>query len=249
MYQLPRLKTISGLIHGFSEVADGNMSFRRGERQEALMNRGRFLNKLAIKPDKCVAMSLEHSVAIASVDSSFCGRGMSGPDDAVEADCLMTKSKNAFLFLLTGDCLPIIFYDPVKELIALAHLSRINTPLMFSRKIAEQFEKGGSRTENIIVGIGPGVRKGSYTFAGEELEKRISGHNEWKDFLVYAPNGKTGIDLVGYNVKQLVSCGVAEKNIEIGDTDSIADKRFFSHYRSRESGGADHRMATVVGMR
>lgn len=225
------------------------MSLRRGERQEVLQNRIRFLANLGITPEGCVAMSLEHGVGIASVDSSFCGRGMFQPDEAVQADCLMTRARDVFLFLLTGDCLPIIFYDSTQGLLALAHISRINTPLMFSQKIIEQFKKEGSRPRNILVGIGPGVRKESYLFAGEELEKRVAGYKGWRDFLISMPDGKTAIDIVGYNVGQLTSSGVHAKNIEIGSADSITNKRFFSHYRSRGTKEPEYRFATVVGMR
>lgn len=253
MYQLPRLKKFPNLIHGFSERQDGNMSFRWGEKEEVLRNRKKFLRNLGVLPEDSVAMFLQHGTEIALVDESSCGK------EAVTVDCLITKSKNVFLFVLTADCLPIIFYDPAQKLVGLAHISRINTPLMFVRKVIEHFGKEGSRPENIVVGIGPGVKKESYAFDYDELMKRIAKYDGWKDFLVSLPaspklqrgesDERTGIDLVGYNTHQLVSVGVLLENIEISEKDTISDKNFFSHYRSRKTGEPEDRMATVVGMR
>src|SRR3989344_7050185 len=127
------------------------MSFRWGEKEEVLRNRKKFLNNLGIRKSDSVTMLLQHGTEIAFVDEFSRG------EEAVMVDGLITKSKNVFLFVLTGDCLPIIFYDPVRKLVGLAHVSRINTPLMFARKIVERFEKEESQPENIFVAIGPGV--------------------------------------------------------------------------------------------
>ncbi len=223
------------------------MSFRWGEKQGVLNNRQKFLNGLGIRIEDCVAMSLEHGTDIIVVDSSFRGRGTLQPEEAPVADCCITGTKNVFLFLLTADCLPIIFYDSASGLTALAHMSRINTPMIFAEKILGSLREKGSRPENIIIGIGPGVRTKSYIFDHDELIKRTAGHTGWKDFLVRMPDGRTGIDLVGYNILQLVSGGVSKKNIEIAQMDTITDERFFSHYRSRVSGESEGRIATVVG--
>lgn len=251
MYQLPGLEKFPELVCACSDKSDGNMSFNWGERETVLKNRNAFLGKLGVKLEDSVAMFLKHGTEIAFADESSRG------EEAMEVDCLMTRSKKVFLFVLTGDCLPIIFYDPVQKLIGLAHISRINTPLIFVKKIVGRFKKEGSRPENIVVGIGPGVRKESYLFDRDELRERTAKHDSWKDFLVSLPAspklqrgepyGKTGIDLVGYTIHQLVSAGIPRKNIEVAEIDTITNENFFSHYRSWHTGESEGRMATAVG--
>ena len=241
MYQLSKLKKVPSLTHGFSEAKDGNMSSNWGEREQVLKNRKKFLSSLGIRPEDSVAMFLEHGMDIALIGESSKGQ------EALAVDCLITKSKNVFLFVLTADCLPVVFYDASRKLLGLAHVSRINTPLMFVRKIIERFQKEGSRPEDIVVAIGPGVRRESYVFDRDELAKRIAGDG-WKDFLISLPDGKTGIDLVGYNIHQLISAGVLRENIEVADVDTITDENFLSHYRSGFTGEPEGRMATVVGI-
>jgi len=253
MYQSDRLKSIPGLIHGFSEIKDGNMSFVWGEREEVSRNRKEFLDKLAIKSEDSVAMFLKHGTEIMSVNEFSRG------EDAMPVDCLITKSKNVFLFVLTADCLPVIFYDPIGGILALAHLSRINSPKNFLLKIIQKMENEYcSNPGNLIAAIGPCIHKESYIFSKEELKNRIPDEKIFNGFIADLPDGplrrssseasRKSIDLVGYNVKQMISSGIEKGNIEISEMDTAKNENFFSHYHSRLTGNPEGRIATVVGM-
>lgn len=241
MYEFSDLKKFSELVCAHSDKSDGNMSFKWGSEEEVSRNREVFFNKLGVKSEKIAAMDLKHGTDIARVSRS------PGDKEMIEADCLMTKSQNVFLFVLTGDCLPVIFYDPIMKILALAHLSRINTPEGFLEKIIKKFLEEGSKAEDIVVAIGPGVGKGSYIFDKEELAERKLG-KEWDDFIVEIAGGRFGVDLAGYSVHQLVSAGVLPEHIVVSDIDTIADRNFFSHYRSMKTGEKEGRMAIVVSL-
>ncbi len=243
MYQLDKLKKVPGLVHSFSDIKDGNMSFDWGERKNVLSNRKAFLNKLGIKLEDSIAMFLKHGTDIMSVNEFSRG------EDAMQVDCLTTKSKNVFLFVLTADCLPIIFYDPANSVLALAHLSRINSPKNFLHKIIQRMEdEYGSKPANFIAAIGPCIHKESYIFSNEELKKRIPDEKTFKGFIADLSNGRKSIDLVGYNMEQMVSAGIKKENIEISEIDTAKNEEFFSHYHSRLAGIPEGRIATVVGM-
>ncbi|MDP3948443.1 MAG: polyphenol oxidase family protein [bacterium] len=243
MYQLNNLKNIPGLVHGFSDIKDGNMSFVWGEREKVLSNRKAFLDKLGIKFNDSVAMFLKHGTEIMSVNEFSRG------EEAMPADCLITKSKNVFLFVLTADCLPVIFYDSVNGVLALAHLSRINTPENFLLKIIEKLKtEYGSKPGNLIAAIGPCIKKESYIFTNEELRKRIPDEKIFNGFVADLPDGRKSIDLVGYNVGQMMSTGIKKGNIEISGIDTAKNEEFFSHYHSRLAGSPEGRIATIVGV-
>ena len=256
MYQLGRLKNFPNLIHGFSERQDGNMSFHWGSKEEVVKNRKDFLKTLGIKVSDCVMMEISHQTEVVLVDTKFRDRGMDEigndldeSDNGVRADALVTSSRNAFLFLLTGDCLPVIFYDEKKKFVALVHLSRINTQKLFVQKIVGELEKRGSRPEDILVGFGPGILKDSYIFSEDEIKTRISDKEKWRNFLIRLPDGRIAVDFLGWNIRQLQDVGIPEKNIETSGIDTGSNKKFFSHYRSRKTGEKEGRMATVVGMK
>jgi len=252
MYQLDKFKNIPGLIHGFSDVNDGNMSFDWGDENSVIEKRARFLSHLGISVDNCVITRtrMSHGTDIEVINGSLKGRGAKfSVSDEADVDAMITNEKDLFLVILTADCLPVIFYDPVKNALALAHLSRINTPENFTKKIIERMEEEhGVEPGNIIAGIGPCIHKESYIFSAEDLGKRIPDEKVFNGFIADLPDGKKSIDLVGYNVRQMIFAGIKEDNIEISGIDTAKDRNFFSHYRSRQNGEPEGRMATVVGI-
>lgn len=236
MYQLRELKN-SSLKHGFSDISEGNMSFRWGSEGEVTRNRRNFLRKMGIELENCVGFSIDHGTRIVKVGNSLRGSGMLDAHAEIKADGVATDSREVFLFLLTGDCLPIIVFDPLNKAVLLIHASRVNLQKSLLKQAVANLEKWyGSNPKNLIVGIGPGVRKESY-----ELDNKLG--REWGS---YFSNHK--LDLEGYAADQLESFGLIRKNIFLAPHDTIKNKNFFSHYRSNKNGEKEGRMGTVVGL-
>jgi len=245
MYQLEQLKKFDGLVHGISTKKEGNMSFRWGKEEEVLKNRESFLKQLGISLGDCVNLSLQHEAEVIKVSSKDKGKGMY-KQDGVPGDALITKEKGLFLSLLTADCLPIIFYDQKKEVIALCHAGWKSVDKKIVQKVVDVFIKDyGSEPRDIFVAIGPAVHKESYKFSNP-VQKELPG---WEGFLEDLSDGQTAVDLIGYTVKQLMEAGVLKENIEINEVDTAVDSEFFSHYRSVRTGETEGRFATVVAIR
>jgi len=243
MYKLPELELVRGLTHSFSTISDGNMSYLWGDEQKVIENRERFLKGLSIDPNSCAVMSILNTDVITEITpKTEIGIGKNSP---IKTDAFITTEKNKFLFLVIADCLPVIIYDPMLKILALAHCGWKSTEAKLVGKVVD-FLKEHFHTDpsNLLVGIGPGIHKESYKMANP-AERQLAG---WSDFLLNTPNGQTAIDIVGYNKSQLISAGVKEENIEISDIDNAADPRFFSHHRSKETGELEGRFAAVVGM-
>ncbi|HUX35872.1 MAG TPA: laccase domain-containing protein [Candidatus Paceibacterota bacterium] len=240
-------------MHGFSDMEDGNMSFNWGEENSVIKNRENFLAGLGIDTSDCVITRarMSHNTDIETIDSSIKGRGTKfSASDAADVDAMITGEKNLFLVILTGDCIPLILYDPIKSVLALAHLSRINTPQNFTRKIIEKMESEyGAKPANILAGIGPFINKESYIFSAEELMKIVPDEKIFGGFISDLSDGTKSIDLVGYNIREIISAGIKKENIEISGIDTAKDKNFFSHCRSVRTGEPEGRMATVAGIK
>ncbi len=239
MYKLKKFKKIKSLVHGISTKSDGNMSFNWGTKTKVVKNRKKFFKELKIPLQKCVSMRLEHKNKIIKINLKHAGKGIL-TTNAPKCDALITFEKNLFLFLLTADCLPIIFFDPQKQLLALAHISWKNTTTLFSKDIIKKFKKLGSNPKNIIVGVGPCIHKESYI-----KEKDIPN---WGKFIKKINKKSFQLDLVGYNLKQLLDFGILKKNIEISPIDTVKSKEFFSHYRAKKTKKPEARFATIAGM-
>ncbi len=245
MYNLEDLSQFPFLISAFSTIPDGNMSFGWGGEREVAGNKKEFLKKARIPFERCVQMEIVDDIVIQAIDNPHGGHTMAR-GKAIKADALVTNKKNIFLFLVVADCLPIIFYDTKQSIVALAHLGWKST----ERGLAKQVVRFMSymywtKPEDLIVGIGPGIRKESYVFQ-KPLERKIDAG--WKEFLIDYPDGKMAMDVAGYNKAQLLSSGVLEKSIVVSDVDTAKSQNFFSHCRSRETGEREGRFAAVVGM-
>ncbi len=245
MKQSQLLLSFPEIVHGISTSDEGNMSYNWGELKEVNSNRKEFVESLGLRIEDGVSMSLVHGSEIVQITSADRGRGMINMEHP-ECDALMTNEKGLYFFMNTADCLPIFFYSPEKEVIALAHCGWKGTDLWLARKVVEEMEKVYRvRSEELKVVIGPGIHKESYIL-DDPVQKGIDG---WGQFVKVLTNGKYSVDIVGYNEAQLISVGVLQKNIKVMDFDTGSDKIFFSHYRSVTLGEVEGRFCSVLGMR
>jgi|HubBroStandDraft_1064217.scaffolds.fasta_scaffold58754_1 YfiH family protein len=87
-----------------------------------------------------------------------------------EADALTTSVQRMPLIVRVADCGPVYFYDPVQNVIGLAHSGRRGTEgNIAGRTIACLRETYGSRPEDLVVQLGPCIRPPHYEvdFAAE----------------------------------------------------------------------------------
>ena len=248
MFKLEQLLRFDNLVHDFSTKSDGNMSFEYGNKREVIRNRKIFLGHLGIKMDKCVAMWVEHEDRVVIADSDLAGKSMLDYHFAVKADGLITNKKGLYLFLLIADCLPVIIYDPIKEVIGLVHVGWKNADINLAGKVIKKLtDLYKVKSSNLIVGFGPVARKESYI---KECPVQLNDPI-WKGFVHKLPNlPKYQIDFVGLCKNQLISAGVKKGNIYDCRIDSIKDLRFFSHYRDSKNGQKNQgRFACVVGLK
>lgn len=213
------------LLQLHSHVFDGNLSFKSGSQHEVVNNRNKFFTKHGLSASSFVAMRATHQTKIAEVDLSQAGAGILDFKSGFPVDALVTQANKTKLglFLLTGDCLPVVIFDTTKELLCLAHLSRLNTQLNFMKIIGHQLiHQHQSHPSNWQIYFGPCIKKESYLVDEQPY------------------------DLVGLNQQALFSLGVNNTQINIDPTDTFTSKEYFSHQRSVQQHEPEGRFATIV---
>lgn len=245
MYQIDAFGTFPGLVHGFSEAAEGNMDFRFGPREEVLGSRRVFLEMLGVPLARCVMMEVQHEEHIMRVGVSHSGCGATTNEDAFLADALMTNEFEVYLVATTADCFPVILYDFRQHAVALMHLGRRNVSARFAGNVVKRMGvEFGSKPEDIVVGIGPGAGKEAYLLPVSVLGRC---YDEWSPFLAARERGMVAVDLEGRVTASLQAAGIQSDRIFGRSVDTILDERFFSHYRAVRRGETEGRMMTVVG--
>ena len=124
----------------------------------------------------------------------------------IQGDGLVTNQPNVILAILTADCLPILLIDKKQKTIAAIHAGRKGTMISIVGKAIEKMESlFGTEPENLIAGIGPGIKKCCY-----------------------------GVDIFENNLQQIMNKGVLKKNIFSIDECTSCRKDIFFSYRAEK---------------
>ncbi len=234
------------IVSATSTIADGNMSFLCDEQPSVIKNRGQFLAQHCVPFAQHVCMACNNGQTILAVTSNTPGVGAEGHSKMPNAEVLVTRETNLALMLLTADCIPASFYDPVQKVIALAHLNRHTVAFNLAQKTVAYLQQHyQSQSTDLLVYFGPHIQVDSYQFP---LPLDTPPAAQLADF-VMKQNDQVKIDLQGAFKHQLIKAGVPKTNITVSASDTGQSDRYFSHYRSTRN--SDHpagRMATILMM-
>ena len=133
------------------------------------------------------------------------------------------------LLIFTADCVPLVFYDKEKEVVALAHAGWRGTYDNIAEEIIEILVNDYScEKENIKVIIGPSVSGDSYEVSYELVEK-FAVHNI--DNYYKKLEDKYYLDLWAINKGLLKHAGILDKNIKLTNFCTVKDNNQFFSYR------------------
>ena len=145
-------------------------------------------------------------------------------------DGLITNTKNLAIGILTADCVPILLFDPKKNIIGALHAGWKGAYKMIGKKMISYFKKKGSKLNNIIAVIGPCISQENYEIKNDFKVNFLKQNSENMKYFKKIKN-KIYFDLRGYIFRQLKNAGI--NNIEIIKKDTFDRKnKFFSARRS-----------------
>jgi YfiH family protein len=250
------LSKVKKLKYGYSTRRFGNMAFKYGETEEVVSNRKGFMKAVGVNIKNSVFMRPNHGKAIEIVDSSHKGRGAYAAGTSVgPADAMITFEKGVALGLNSADCVPLIMTTKTADVLALVHAGRVGTDARIAKTTIRKIASYGIKPADLIVGIGPAIQKSCYKL--EYLE--TTNPNQWlpwvravnkavkikvekvtetsKEYSVMAEKGNILVDIIGFNIQQLLEMGVKEENIEVAPVCALCQARrgeIFSHYLSSQ---------------
>ena len=145
-------------------------------------------------------------------------------------DSLITDVKNIPLMVMVADCIPILLYDPVKNVISVVHSGRNGSFKEIVKKtVLKMVEEFGVDASDILVYFGPSINKCCYEI-GKEIADIV------KKSYIERRGSKLYLDLQSMNKDQLLSVGVSKDNIEISSTCTCCNKDYFSYRREGVTG-------------
>ena len=150
-----------------------------------------------------------------------------------EADGLITDEPGLCLTIFSGDCIPILLYDPHRRCIAAAHAGWRGTASGIAARAAEKMvEDYGCDPAHILAAIGPGIGPCCFETHADVPEGLRSGLGaDAEDFIRPLPGGeKYQVDLKGANRRWLERTGVRSEHIALCSACTACDlDTFWSH--------------------
>ncbi len=160
-----------------------------------------------------------------------------------DCDALITNERKITLMVIVADCSPILFFDPVKRVIGVAHAVINGTLLRIAQKtVLKMQEAFCCEMSDIMIGLGASIQSCCYE-VGKDLAD-IASKNFGEGFIMIEDE-KYYLDLQALNRAQLLELGIKEENIETSSTCTACDENYFSYRREGETG----RFAGFIMMR
>lgn len=156
--------------------------------------------------------------------------------DIGEADGSMTNRENVVLSSVEADCIPMIFFDPIKKVIANVHSGWKGTLKQISKKTAIMMhERFCTNYKDIICAIGPSIRICHFE-VDEDVKKLYEKEFKNYDGLIKLGQIKDGkqkyyIDTVLANKIMLKELGIDDKNIIDSNICTVCNSKYVHSYR------------------
>ena len=220
-------------------------------------SRGNFINlgnQLGITLTDMVKSKQTHTDVVKIVTRENGGDGiLRALDESEPYDGLITNEKNLLLCTVEADCVPVYFYDPVKEVIAMVHSGWKGTVKKISEVTIQKMKSVfGCQPSDMLVPIGPHICKDCYE-VGEDLFEEFSRSFDKQDLnKIFVPKNqeKYLLNLEEAVRLTLLKNGVVEKNIfsaGVCTLHSQIEGYSFCSYRRTKS--KTERMLTAIMMK
>jgi YfiH family protein len=243
-----------------------NLGFSAGDDREAVM-RNRQLLAEAISGDAATPL-----VTARQIHSNVLIVASGGGERQCSGDGLLSNQPGLLLGVVTADCIPILVADRKRRAVAAFHAGwRGTVKRIVESGIGRMRLEFGSRPEDLVAAIGPGIGACCYAIGEEVLSSFESqfayAHDLIREvydsdpvrtrypmlFLTQRAPGHSSIgpslhlDLTEANRRQLLDAGLKARAIYVvGGCTSCQPDLFFSH---RASQGHAGRMLAVIGIK
>ncbi len=214
--------------------ASFNLSPFTGDDMNAVTaNKSKLGEWLGIDSDRIIIPFQTHETEVKEIGRSFLHSTDEEKRKYLEGvDAIFTNVPNICICISTADCVPLLFYDPTKQVVAAAHAGWRGTCGKIAEKIISALiEAYHSNPSDILVTIGPSISAKMY-----EVGQKVVNDFEVAGFeiseIVERRNESLYLDLWKANEQLLRKAGIEKQNIEVAGICTFTEhERFFSARR------------------
>jgi hypothetical protein len=276
------------LMHGFSTRRGGlsraycaddapgelNLGFTAADNRETVAQNRRLLAEAITGSPETPLIPVRqiHSSLVVSSVARFAGSTGSASTQPCKGDGLISNTPGLLLGVQTADCIPVLVADRRLRVVAAFHAGwRGTVKRIVESGVGRMRLDYGSRPQDLIAAIGPGIGPCCYA-VGEEVFSSFESQFPYFAHLFcevynsdpvrskypmlfltqrapgHSPIGPSlHLDLIEANRRQLLAAGLTARSIKVvGGCTSCQRDLFFSHRASKGHAG---RMMAVIGIR
>jgi YfiH family protein len=224
---VPAFSEIKNLVHGFAtrDLSDDY------DKLSGLLN---------VPINKIFYLKQIHS------DKVVCVEAHTDPENLPEADAFVTDQKNIIIGVRTADCLPLLVYDPVKNVIAAIHAGyRGVLNKVIQNTFSSMQKKYGCDVQDFLVALGPSIFMDNYEVGDEVIQEFKDVYGQHFVCKKYS-SGKSHLDVRGTASIILKDFGLPARQIFKLDFCTYTQKSMFHSFR--RDGEASGRQYNFIGM-
>lgn len=202
------------------------------------INRARVADAMGVAAAQLVTVNQVHSADAVALTAP--------PADRPRADAMVTATPGLLLGVLTADCQPVLFHDPVAGVIGAAHAGWRGTFDGILESTLTAMAGLGASPANIRAVIGPCISQAAYEVGQEFFETFTDEDRANSRFFTNGQKGKYLFDLPAFGLARLRAAGVGHAEWTRHCTYRDSD-RFFSYRRTTHAGEQDYgRLISVI---
>lgn len=195
------------------------------------INRARVTTAMDLAPEALVTVHQVHSAKAIPVTGPLTIRP--------EADAMVTATPGVLLGILTADCQPVLFHDPVAQVIGAAHAGWRGAVDGVLEATLDAMETLGAQRSRVTAVIGPTISQAAYEVGPEFLDRFRAEDDEATRFFANGKGDRMLFDLPGYGLYRLRQAGVGHAEWT-GHCTYRDPARFYSFRRTTHAAEADY---------
>ena len=214
--------------------ASFNLSPFSGDDMSAVFeNQSKLAEWLGIDADKIILPFQTHGTEVKEITDRFFELADEEKRDYLSGvDAIFTRIQKVCIGISTADCVPILFYDPTKHVVAAAHAGWRGTCGEIAEKtINALVEAYHCQPSDILVTIGPSISAKVYE-VGKEVADKFENAGFDVSEIVTKKDDSFFLDLWKANQQTLIKAGVLKEHIEVSGICTYTEhESFFSARR------------------
>jgi len=219
------------IVHAYTLGLDKN--YRRSQAQDNYLH---LCQSIGADYDKLVYTNQLHTDRVESLEEV-----KDFAEDELGVDGLCTNTKRISIATVNADCILLLFYDPVKKVIANVHSGWKGTLQRISIKtVQKMMQEYGCNPKDIICCISPSIRKCHFEVEAdvkEKFEKEFADIENTNEIITETVSTqKWNIDTVLINKILLQRIGLLEENIIDSGLCSVCNQEQIHSFRVEKQG-------------